>query len=48
MIYSAALMGMVLFALRRWTLPVGSVTLLISVNTLMMCRGRSFCAITSR
>ncbi len=36
LIYSAALMGAVLFALGRWTLPVGSMTLLISVNTLMM------------
>ncbi len=36
LIYSTALMGAVLFALGRWTLPVGSMTLLISANVLMM------------
>jgi len=35
-IYTTTLMAIVLFALRRWTLPLGSMTLLISGNTAMM------------
>jgi hypothetical protein len=32
----ALLMGVILFALRRWTLPIGAVTMIWSINVLLM------------